>query len=954
MKHGIRLVLLTLVVFAHWRTTLAQWVQTNGPDTSGITALAGRSDGTGGVKIFAGTFGAGVYLSTDIGTSWNPTNLGLGVPFVTALHFTPDIAGDTVLLAGTEEGIYHSFDDGVHWFGGSLAPGVAVYEFAHYGGNVFAGTTQGVYKLISDAFVWDTVNTGLPGGAVNGIACNDTTVFAATSFGLFSTTNNGAAWLPTQLQGIEITVVCACAGTVFAASHNSFYYSSDDGVNWTAVSLSPFLSLFRLVARTNPAGGFDLFAGTPGDGVVRSTDNGLQWLTDIDPIPTRVVGLEVIGTDLYAGTYGISSHDFVWRRPLPQTFLPVLMTQQGPKLLGSGAVGPAKQGVAVGLCADGSTAIVGGHEDDNHAGAVWVYTRNAVGDWTQQGPKLFGTGAAGSAAQGVSVAISADGNTALWGGSSDNSGAGAAWVFTRTAGSWTQQGPKLVAAGAIGNAFQGSSVSLSGDGNTALIGGGSDNGGAGAAWVFVRTGGVWTQQQKLVGSGAIGNARQGSGVSLSSDGNTAVVGGPADNTQTGATWVFVRSGGVWAERQKLIGSGATGHAAQGNAVSASSDGSTIMVGGPLDNSQTGAVWVFLRNAGVWSQQGPKLTGSDAVGHAFQGVSLLLSGNGNNAVFGGSSDDGQRGAAWLFGRDGAGVWAQQGGKLVGMGMVGNANQGGSVSMSADGTTAIVGGANDNANAGAAWVYYRPPGTFRALISRHGLNKLVFDNQETLDTIALVTNSPFPLFVRDVSVAIDTILHPNDADLEISLLHLGVNDTVAYRVGGGGSNFIGTVFDDSSASPIASGTSPFTGTFSPSRPLNQFDGLDASGRWILKVFDDATGNTGTLEAWSLSIVLTTGSTGVSPRDELPGDFVLDQNYPNPFNPSTTIRYALPSATMVTLGVYNMLGQKVTELVNEQQQAGYHDAIFHGDQFASGVYFYQLRAGAYSAVRKLLLVK
>src|SRR5512143_781050 len=75
-----------------------------------------------------------------------------------------------------------------------------------------------------------------------------------------------------------------------------------------------------------------------------------------------------------------------------------------------------------------------------------------------QGPKLVGTGAIGTAYQGSRIALSYDGNTALVGGYGDNSNAGAAWVFTRSAGVWTQQGAKLVATGATGNANQGGSV----------------------------------------------------------------------------------------------------------------------------------------------------------------------------------------------------------------------------------------------------------------------------------------------------------------------------------------------------------------------------------------------------------------------------------------------------------------------------------------------------------------
>jgi len=112
---------------------------------------------------------------------------------------------------------------------------------------------------------------------------------------------------------------------------------------------------------------------------------------------------------------------------------------------------------------------------------------------------------------------------------------------------WTQQGSKLVGTGAAGSAQQGTSVALSSDGNTAIVGGPNDNGGAGAAWVYTRLGDVWTQQgSKMVGTGAAGSAQQGTSVALSSDGNTAIVGGPDDdsvsfNAHVGAAWVFVSS-----------------------------------------------------------------------------------------------------------------------------------------------------------------------------------------------------------------------------------------------------------------------------------------------------------------------------------------------------------------------------------------------------------------------------
>ena len=128
--------------------------------------------------------------------------------------------------------------------------------------------------------------------------------------------------------------------------------------------------------------------------------------------------------------------------------------------------------------------------------------------FVQQGGKMIGTGCA--AYQGWSVSTSSDGNTAIVGGPFDNSNSGAAWIFTRANGVWSQQGSKLVGTWAAGAAYQGGSVALSSDGKTAIVGGPSDSGGVGAAWIFTLISGVWSQQgKKLVGYGAMGAANQG-------------------------------------------------------------------------------------------------------------------------------------------------------------------------------------------------------------------------------------------------------------------------------------------------------------------------------------------------------------------------------------------------------------------------------------------------------------
>jgi hypothetical protein len=108
----------------------------------------------------------------------------------------------------------------------------------------------------------------------------------------------------------------------------------------------------------------------------------------------------------------------------------------------------------------------------------------------------------------------------------------------------------------------------------------------------------------------------------------------------------------------------------------------------------------------------------------------------------------------------------------------------------------------------------------------------------------------------------------------------------------------------------------------------------------------------------VVNATNGIVVSVRDNssppIPKEFELYQNYPNPFNPSTTISYALPQQSHVTLTVYNVLGQQVATLVNETQNAGFYDVKFDGAGLASGMYFYRLQAGNVVQTKKLLLLK
>ncbi|XXY14563.1 hypothetical protein WME88_40615 [Sorangium sp. So ce216] len=321
-------------------------------------------------------------------------------------------------------------------------------------------------------------------------------------------------------------------------------------------------------------------------------------------------------------------------------------TQQA-KLVASDGSRDDYFGGAVAL--SGDTALVGAsHDDDNglESGSAYVFVRSG-GVWTQQG-KLVASDGAASDYLGGAVALSGD--TALVGAAGDDdkgSSSGSAYVFVRSGGVWTQQA-KLVATTGGASDSLGSSVALSGD--TALLSASGDHGwGPGSAYVFVRSGGVWTQQANLRASDPAREDVFGSSVALSGD--TALVGANHDDDNgldSGSAYVFVRRGGVWAQQAKLLASDGEARDYLGSSVALSGD--TALVGAYLaDNDawNSGSVYVFVRSGGVWTQQA-KLVANDGAMDDTLGYSMALSGY--TVLLGAKGDDDQgtySGSAYVF-------------------------------------------------------------------------------------------------------------------------------------------------------------------------------------------------------------------------------------------------------------------------------------------------------------------
>ena len=267
-------------------------------------------------------------------------------------------------------------------------------------------------------------------------------------------------------------------------------------------------------------------------------------------------------------------------------------------------------GASVAISVD--TLVVGANMDDTGAnseqGSAYVFVRTDT-SWVEQ-QKLTASDGAADDQFGSSVSIS--GNTVIVGAPLDDVGAnadqGSAYVFVRAGTSWTQQAKLTASDGAASDNF-GHAVAI--DGNSVIVGANLDDVVAvdrGSAYVFVRSGTTWSQQTKLTASD--GTSQDQFGISVGINLDTAVVGASHDDVlanDQGSAYVFVRSGTTWSEQQKLAASDGAQGDQLGNSVGVYGD--TVVVGASLDDgaaSDQGSAYIFTRGGTTWSQQA-KLT-----------------------------------------------------------------------------------------------------------------------------------------------------------------------------------------------------------------------------------------------------------------------------------------------------------------------------------------------------------
>ena len=361
---------------------------------------------------------------------------------------------------------------------------------------------------------------------------------------------------------------------------------------------------------------------------------------------------------------------------------------QQNRLSAADATGGDNAGLSVVL--SGTTAVVGVPGKNGSTGAAYVFVHSGT-HWSQQARLTASDGVAGDQF-GFSVALSGD--AAMVGAPFKNTQTGAAYVFVRRGTGWHQQN-RLTASGAAGGDWFGFSVALSG--STALVGAPQTNSSRGAAYVFVRRGTAWHQQARLTAGDAAEEDNVGLSVAVSAD--TAVAGAPGQNGSSGAGYVFVRSGTAWYQQTRLT----AGHTAAGDdlGTSVALSGNTALVGAPGKSSSTGAVYVLVHGGTRWSQQArpTRPTAADATAGDRFGFSMAVGGAG--ALVGAPGKGSASGAAYVFVPSGAG-WHQQA-RLSANDAAVSARFGFSVAFAGD--TALIGAPGTNGGAGAAYMFVR---------------------------------------------------------------------------------------------------------------------------------------------------------------------------------------------------------------------------------------------------------
>ena len=318
------------------------------------------------------------------------------------------------------------------------------------------------------------------------------------------------------------------------------------------------------------------------------------------------------------------------------------------------SIGPAKFGRRILFSQDNNRLVISGPGDDGFIGAVWVFEKNETTTLYQQlQPKLVGSNRTSIIYQGYSLACDENCETIAV-GSFGYMSAGSVWIFIRNPNTnhFEQDGEKISPSSLTYDDYFAYSVALNQDGTYLMVGAPGKFTGIGSVLVFQKVGTSWVQQANEFFAYPFNSPPQfGTSISLNSFANVSIIGGSNDASGRGACWIFVKnSAGYWIQQTKLVPSDINYNITTlnfGALAYLNSVGDLAIAAASGDNDNTGAFWVWHYNSTNWVQQGGKYVGSGSTGHAMQGSALTMTSNGGLIGTLGKDDNNNNGSFWLF-------------------------------------------------------------------------------------------------------------------------------------------------------------------------------------------------------------------------------------------------------------------------------------------------------------------
>jgi hypothetical protein len=920
----------------------ANWIQV----ISGMTSLLVRALAVSGTNLFAGTYGGGVFLSTNNGESWTAVNGTLTSNDKYIYSFAVD---GTDLYAGSYTGVFLSTNNGTSWtpLSNGLPSNPYVYGLGKNGSNMFAATWNGIYLSTNSGANWTQINLGidppvslciavkgsiiLSGTLGNGVfrssnngsnwassntgirnsllvstAYINSTLFATSSYdGIFASTDNGNNWSSrnTGITYLYINAVYSFGADIFAASYGGgVFVSTNNGANWSAANSG----LTNLNAYAFTSIGSNLFVGTYGGGVFISTNNGTNWTSVNSGITNlNVTALLVNGTDIYAGTWngGVfksTNNGTSW------TAVNTGLTTNSSKQIAS-------------LIASVPNILAGTTEgvylSSNNGGNWTKITSGISGTWisdlTSSGTNVFaGTREASvylSVNNGFNWTKISDGFTT----SADVYGlaASSTELYAGTFGSSVWKRPLSEIIGGPGVAVNPNPPDSATNVDAInLILSWSNPTGATANKVFFGTSPATLTE---IHSGSlVTSINAPSPLTYNSTYYWRVDEIDASGTTIGNLWSFTVMDDPSAVTLFL------------------DDFESGLTNWTITNQGTGCDWqIFLppypSPYGPYTLPPTSSGGVLSADAAFCGAQVLSTATLNNPV---DATD-YLYVEIQFDND----WRHY----------------------VSGDQAHVQVSTDSITWTSVW-------------SRIGVSQR--NTHEIVDISNYVAESSFWIRFKSVQPTWD---------------YWWVIDNVQIR----GLGFVPVELTSFTASVLQNN---ILLSWATATELNNL-GFEIERRKALNIKSETTsgwekigfveGNGTTTELKSYSFTDENVITGrynyrlkqidfdgtfvysneiEVDADFTPTEYVLYQNYPNPFNPTTTIKYSLPFESEVKIVVHNLLGEKIMELVNGKQGAGYYEVNWDAGSIASGIYFYTIEAKAvdtgqnYKTVKKMILLR